>query len=421
MTDKRYDPEAEENLLGWCINNVRDFDEIAETLTPEDFYVPANRTLFELMVDMRRHDLSLAMGTIVAEGRRRNLDLGSELVTMQTYASADYRHSASLLVEWRAARAIEAAGIHIAKQALDMTLSPEEKLERATSALLIDLPSTALQKLANFYRQDEYMARPTETVAPWIIPGMLRRGWRCLIVAEEGLGKSMMLRQIATAVAHGVHPFSNALIEPKRTMIVDLENPPDIINATMRRIDGWVRHRSVDYDPERWSFWEEPGGIDLRSRRDQHQLRARILDARPDVVCLGPLYKAYRATAKETDEIAAGEVMRFLDELRTDPTHGFSLLLEHHAPKAQGGKRDILPYGSSLWARWPEFGIKMLPAQDARPDSVTLGRWRRDRVQDLWWPDRIDRGALSEPPWVGYWTNPNTAAPVGALPQTRQR
>ena len=32
-------------------------------------------------------------------------------------------------------------------------------------------------------------------------------------------------------------------------------------------------------------------------------------------------------------------------------------MLEHHAPKGDGGSREMSPFGSQRWLAWPEIGI----------------------------------------------------------------
>ena len=125
-------------------------------------------------------------------------------------------------------------------------------------------------------------------------------------------------------------------------------------------------------------------------------MEANIATCRPDVVCLGPLYKAYSRKPNETDEDATREVQETLDDLRT--RYGFALLLEHHAPQDTGGHRVMRPYGSSLWLRWPEIGIgmeRMYPQTEQR--DVELKRWRGDRMTNDW-PKALLPGL--QWPWV---------------------
>ena len=154
----------------------------------------------------------------------------------------------------------------------------------------------------------------------------------------------------------------------------------------------------------RGAVWHRPGGVDLRKRSDRRQFEEVLRQHRPELVCLGPLYKAFRRRAGETDEQAAAEMQEILDDLRT--RYGFALVMEHHAPKAQGGVRDLAPFGSSLWLRWGEIRMSLTPPDKSFPvRSLELLPFSGSRVEHGW-PDRIDRSGNGLP-WRGYWAEAN--------------
>lgn len=140
-----------------------------------------------------------------------------------------------------------------------------------------------------------------EEPRPWVIPGVLRRASRAVLVAPEGSGKSTLARQVAVCTAAGLHPFRFGAIEPQRVLVVDVENDP----ATAVAEDGTIDHASAHgvmltadrhaegWDHSRLFVWSRPEGLDLRTRRDAGWLEAAIADHRPDVVVAGPLYKMF--------------------------------------------------------------------------------------------------------------------------------
>lgn len=92
-----------------------------------------------------------------------------------------------------------------------------------------------------------------------------------------------------------------------------------------------------------------------------------------------------------------------LDDLRT--TFGCSLILETHAPKGSSIGRELVPFGSSAWLRWPELGWKLVPCDGrGEPDvdgrNVKIGRFRGDRVQ-VEIPRLFERGR--DWPWSAVW------------------
>jgi RecA-family ATPase len=201
-----------------------------------------------------------------------------------------------------------------------------------------------------------------EKAEPWLIPGLLCRSWRALIVAPEGAGKSMVARALVMGAAQGIGPFGGSSYEPVRTLMVDCENPDGVVRATCRPIRAAAKMNAADYADWRGWLWHQPGGLNLRTRTDRANFERVLAASRPDVVCAGPIYKLYR-TGRDNDEQATLDVLQMFDELRT--RYGFALVLEHHAPKGQGASniRELVPYGSSLWLRWPELGLKLIPSQ----------------------------------------------------------
>jgi len=209
---------------------------------------------------------------------------------------------------------------------------------------------------------------------------------------------TVLFRQMAIAAAQGIHPLNYTPITPCRTLIVDLENPEDSVMSVCMPIREKALRKSADYDADRAWLWHRPSGINLRERSDRIALESIIEHVKPDLVCMGPLYKAYEVSARENDELAAREVMSVFDKLRA--RYGFGLLLEHHAPKESGGsKRKMMPYGSSLWLRWPEIGISLNPL-GLGLETLEVGRWRGDRLENAW-PTKLHRS--QDWPFAGEW------------------
>lgn len=403
-----YNETAERALLGGLMTAVRGTDEAMAVLTAEDFSPGWRQALFVTLSTMRRRgDSTNDTVLVLDEIRKTGLQIEpNDVITVLAEGSpGGLVRLADTLVRCSVARKVLIAAEALVAEARPGTMDATELVISAREAMAaIDAPLQAGAQLSGLSTVDDFLTTADTTPAPWIVPGLMRAGWRCLVVAPEGVGKSVTVRQVAIAAAQGVHPFTHKQIPPVRTLIVDLENPDDAIAETCRPITDRARNASARYDEGRAWLWRRPDGINLRSRADRAALERVIADTRPDLVALGPLYKAYRTTARESDELAGGEVQQVLDDLRT--RYGFALLMEHHAPKGIGssGGRDLVPYGSSLWLRWPELGLKLIPGdgESCSKDSLVVGRFRRDRMRNSW-PDRLDRGGVGRWPWVGFW------------------
>lgn len=395
MTPLPHDLATERAVLGRMMVRSDVVPDVAQTLTAGDFHFPPHGRIYAALVQGWQEGQPLdAQGVDVT---LRDPDIPfSMLADMLVNAPAHHERLVRELIGLRIRRDIIIAAAEATEAARDLTREPLEALDHANQAMTsVDAPSETVRDL---WYMDTFIDQPA-TSDPWVIPGLFRAGWRAVVVATEGVGKSYLSRQIAMAASAGVHPLCFEPMPPITTLVVDLENPAGQIAKVGRQIRDAVR-REGTWAPERSFVWHRPGGIDIRRRGDRAQLENVIARCRPQFVTIGPLYKAYSQRATEGHELPAGEVQHALDDLRT--RYGFALLLEHHAPKAQGNIRDILPYGSSLWLRWPELGLKLI---DTNGDGKVLkvGRWRADRMDNAW-PDSISRGTTW--PWTGTWDRP---------------
>lgn len=271
-------------------------------------------------------------------------------------------------------------------------LEPEAKIARARG--LLDAALT--EPIANpgrLVRWTELIEENDDDSYDWLIPGMLERGERVMIVAAEGVGKTMLARQVAILSGAGVHPFTFGRMKPVRTLFVDLENPERIIRRTSRKILSAVRS-SYDRkaDPEA-HLWIKPDGLNILKPADRALLEAKIEETKPELLVLGPLYKAFIDPGNRTAEATAIEVALILDQIRA--TYGCALWLEHHAPLGNSlAARDLRPMGSAVWMRWPEFGYALAPDPTAvGSPTYEVKQWRgpRDIRQ---WPTKMKRGTL---------------------------
>ena len=231
----------------------------------------------------------------------------------------------------------------------------------------------------------------------WVVDGLIARGDRLILTGEEGVGKSVALRQIAVCAAAGIQPFTGDASPVRRVLYVDLENPNRIMIRSFASIMGPLNLQSRI--PLRIARF--PQGMDLTRTPDRLTLRQLIVDNAPDLLVIGPIYKMFVGGAAQKEEDLARSVTSCLDQLREE--FGFALAMEHHAPHRQQGfsNRDLRPIGSSLWLRWPEFGLGLAKADGFDPErnrAVDVKHWRGDRDTRPW-PARLEQGAVL--PWIG--------------------
>lgn len=251
--------------------------------------------------------------------------------------------------------------------------------------MLVDAPIDGDAPIPGLSPVGEFVTEPSPPHS-WVIPGVVERGDRVMLIAGEGLGKSVVARQLCTLLAAGRHPFAPAaVVRPRRTLLIDLENPPDLVRRSLRGLVGQIHAEGLDVADRAWR-WNRPGGMDLRGPADRALLSRVIEKTRPDLVAIGPLYKAWLGRPGDTYEVAAAETASAIDQLRE--RYGCAFWIEHHAPKGDAAGRRGDPVGSSYWMRWPEFGLVLKRAPDSEPNVYMLDRFRGDRDVRAW-PDRL--------------------------------
>lgn len=400
----------EKSVLGAALWGTADAKEAILMLRNEDFSTLAHRAIATVIRDMIRDGRPVidAM-TVAAELRARSqmslLPGGSvylyDLVSEAPNDVLAGKYHAELL-----------------RQNTRLRLARDE-FGRSSAMLLGDDAQENLQEILTSHNQ-RIDALPGELTEPdpdvnlvsrllsepdrpedWLIPGLLTVLDRVVITGGEGFGKSWLLRQLAVACAAGVHPFTARPIPaPLRVLQIDAEYSRRQDRAGYRR---YIAVRGLDKDwASRITLHIRPQGLDLPGRDAGwfHQVAA---DCSPQVIVLGPAYKLMHGDPQRDMEVQA--LLNVVDEVRV--RHNAAVIIEQHAPHgAEGSKRPVRPYGSSVWLRWTEVGFGLardesVPVEKQRenPEYVDLPRWRPSR-EPRDWPNSICWGPQSGLPWV---------------------
>lgn len=270
-------------------------------------------------------------------------------------------------------------------------LSEVQRLAKA-SILLSKASSPDVVPQGKLVDWQDFINEDVDDSYDWIIPGVIERQERVIVVAAEGVGKTMLARQIAICSAAGIHPFKFSHMKPITTLTIDLENPERIIRRTSRKImEEAVKRRHVDR--VRAHLVIQPSGVDLLKMSDRSFIEEQIEKVEPDLICIGPLYKSFVDPGGRTSEAVAIEVAKYLDTIRD--VYGCALWMEHHAPLGNSlTSRELRPFGSAVWSRWPEFGLALQPDPMAGAGyhyDVKHFRGERD-VREF--PTKMTRGSV---------------------------
>ena len=153
-------------------------------------------------------------------------------------------------------------------------------------------------------------------------------------------------------------------------MMIDLENPERIIRRTSASIYGAAKRYGYTNKIDA-HLLVKPAGVDLLKPSDKAIIEEHIDKVRPDLLLIGPIYKAFVDPGGRTSEAVAVEVAKYFDMIRD--YYNCALWLEHHAPLGSSmASRDLRPFGSAVWSRWPEFGLAL------QPDPTAVGEYVYD-------------------------------------------
>ena len=407
---------AERAVIGAMLMSAAAIETAVEIVEPRDFYRPAHRVIAHCIAAMHAAGDPVDPLTVADElARHKELDKTGGAPYLHTLfaatpAAAGVAWHARIVRDEALRRRVRDTGIRLVQRAADLGIDPADVLAGADRDLA-EAAAHAADGLGDDGSMNigEFCAAEFGHAAP-VIPGLLNAAERVIIVAGEGLGKSTLARQVWVMTAAGLHPFTGVRITPRRTLYVDLENPPSIVQAKARPLLDLARQQP-GWDDGRARIYARPGGLDVRQAADAQRLAAVIKRAAPDLVIAGPLYKMTIDGGERAEQLHSA-VAAFWDRMRE--RHGVALWLEAHAPMAQQGTRDLRPLGSGVWQRWPEFG-RTLRAAQKDPRELVVGRFRGDRDERAW-PERLTRPARGEPwrwPWKAVYP-PGTFGPEKA-------
>lgn len=259
----------------------------------------------------------------------------------------------------------------------------------------------------------------------WALPGYLERTDRIVWTASEGGGKSVLQRQIAVTASAGVLPFGTGNgqpapnpLGPQRVLVLDCENSARQSRRHYQALVMTAQYNDTPVPRGQLHIDIRPQGVDLTRADGRSWLMRRVEAVMPSLLIVGPIYRLHQGDPNS--EELARKVTVVLDEARA--TASCAISMEAHSPQAGPmGPRALRPAGSSLWLRWPEFGLGLRPVEDERTATDDRGRrvlpWRGNRDERAW-PKFICQGQQGGWPWRAYTpidTNIVGNSPTGAL------
>lgn len=403
---------AESSLLGaMLLSEDAVFAAIKSGLNVSDFAKPTHQTICEVIFELRGEGTPIDQVTVAGRLDRmgRLSDVGgleylTEMTVTLPSVSGAARYAKDVIDT-----AIMRDTIHLAAQISDIgytSLDVDRSLAEISGAVRGLINAADRQLLHGYYDDSRLLNTDTDRDAeqPWIARGVLRRQQRCLIVARAGIGKSVLLRQMAMCCANGVHPYTGQPTEvPREALIVELEAGEWDISSSLTKI-AFALQRVFSFPSVQDVTWpallHRPGGLDLRTPAGYATLEAAIRRAEPQLVVIGPLKYLSVAKPGENYEIAALNLMAILNDLME--RYRFGLVMEAHFSRGDRGA----PGGSERWVDWPDAGYGIHPPSDditvplGEGAEMTVKRFRHPRDEHIWIPTQLLRGEPNSLPWL---------------------
>ncbi len=377
-----FDDTAERAVIGCCILSPAAAETSVDLIGPGEFHDPLHQRLFaEIVAQVRVGSGRVDMIKIAANVGNNNEHLPylNELQNDFPIVS-NVAHYAEVIAGHHLRREAIRLASQISGEAFECAMEPADLAQHAREVFAdLDMPNRVGLPDMDV---DAFMAS-VDTSYDWLIPDLLERRDRMLVTAGEGTGKSVFLRQIAIQTAAGIHPWTGQMMTPRNVLVVDCENSTRQVS---RAFDGLRKQAGQHLDASRLRIHCRPQGLDLTNRQDRRWLLERCISNRAELLVIGPLYRMHAGVSAKGDiggEDAARKVTAALDDIRIRTN--VALLMETHAPHGDGMVRDLRPFGSSVWLRWPEFGvgIRLDPEVDD-PNRYVLKHWRGPRDVRLW-------------------------------------
>lgn len=387
-------PASERAVLGaaMSIENGHAFDDASAHITAGDFAQVQHREIWTAIAGMRADGIP-ADPVLVAERLGADLArLGGAVYLATLYQAAcspqAVAYHAQLIADAATIRRLLTAGQRIVQRAESSDVDPAELVQwAATEVAAARDERQGVDVLTKSYAKF-FAATPDDRTM--VIPGLLGEGDRLVLTGAGGLGKSTILAQIAVAAASGLQPFDwhcEDPYDPVRVTILDFENPDHRVKTRLwPMVQDCLKHNGADPRPQ-LSIGGHGNPLNLLNPQNALSLLRTIEHDRPQLVYIGPAYKMHNDDPDK--ESVVKKITDVLDAIRA---MGVAIITEAHHTKEGRRGGTLEPSGSNLWTWWPEFGLGLRLAGDAKSNLTRrcdLERWRIDRESALW-PDEVE-------------------------------
>jgi len=226
-----------------------------------------------------------------------------------------------------------------------------------------------------FYTGAEFLnlqIKPRE----WMVQGLIREKDSVNLRGEEKSGKSLLALQLCCSLTSG-EAFLNKfkVTRPYRVSYILFEGELSDVQDRAKRMIG-----ELSFEPDNFQLVYSPP-LELQIDGVMENLRAKLLDFKPELVIFDPVYFAFMGDLSDN-----AVVRRFLGNIKVfKETLGCAIMLVCHPPKdrySQDGNRlKGGTFGSKFWDAWADHvlvlendqksGVRSLSCDVQRSGDIT--------------------------------------------------
>jgi len=345
--------EAEQGVLSSILQSPHEaIAECVAKITPDYFYVPRHRTIYQELIDQWDAGEAIDLITFTQVLRDKNLlDSvgGAAFVThLQTFAAsaAMIAYYIDIVRDKYLLRETIAAGTELVRRAHEEQDDPQAVWDEIQSKLALVRSAHGQDGLS----QDAaaILSKPIVT-PPDVITGVVHRGGKLLLGGASKSYKTWLLIDLAVSVATGSDWLTVGDVNKGRVLYVNLELPEAFC---AKRIQAVCDERQVKLEPGTLTVWNLRGRV-----REWPRLQRQVQSGKFDLIIVDPVYKLLLLGVGIRDENAAGHIASVLDEMEVLAVRSGAAVAfgAHYSKGNQAAKESIDRIsGSGVFARDPD-------------------------------------------------------------------